>query len=136
MQIVSFCYLSCYCVLGKLDHKSKEKSNGASIRSSGAIARNITYSKTCAKRPLSKRPKIVFNTNHRLMQVRSIAECSKGSILQYFQPSLRYNLSLRPLFDIFLSGRFTQVLLSLYYTRDISLRLMLLGSRLKMGESV
>ena len=27
------------------------------------------------------------------MQVKSIAECSKGSILQYFRPSLSYNLS-------------------------------------------
>ena len=30
----------------------------------------------------------VFNTDCRLMQVRSIAECSKGSILHYFRPSL------------------------------------------------
>ena len=29
----------------------------------------------------------------------------KGSILQYFQPSLRYHLSLRSLFCLFLSGR-------------------------------
>ena len=36
------------------------------------------YSKTCVKRPLSKRPKIVFKTNYHLMQVKSIAECSKG----------------------------------------------------------
>ena len=114
MLMVSFLYLSCYCVLGKLDHKSTKKCNGASILSSGALARNFNYSKTCVKRPLSKRPKFVFKTNHRLMQVRSIAECSKGSILQYFRPSLRYNLSLRPLFDIFLSDHFKQVLLSLY----------------------
>ena len=45
------------------------------------------------------------------MQVKSIAECSKGSILQYFQPSLSYNLSLRSLFCLFLSSRYTQVLL-------------------------
>ena len=30
-------------------------------------------------------------TNYRLMQVKSIAECSKGSILQYFRPSLSYH---------------------------------------------
>ena len=35
----------------------------------------------------------------------------KGSILQYFRPSLSYHLSLRSLFCLFLSGRFTQVLL-------------------------
>ena len=41
----------------------------------------------------SKRtPKLVFNTNYGLMQVKSIAECSKGSILQYFGPSLSYDL--------------------------------------------
>ena len=55
--------------------------------------------------------KMVFETNYRLMQVKSIAECSKGSILQYFQPSLSYHLSLRSLFCLFSSGRFTQVLL-------------------------
>ena len=41
----------------------------------------------------------------------SIAESSKGSILQYFRPSLSYHLSLRSLFVYFLSGCFTQVLL-------------------------
>ena len=45
---------------------------------------SIVYSKTCLKRPLSKGPKLVFKTNYRLIQVKSIAECSNGSILQYF----------------------------------------------------
>ena len=45
------------------------------------------------------------------MQVKSIAECYKGSILQYFRPSFSYHLSLRFSFCLFLSGRFTQVLL-------------------------
>ena len=35
------------------------------------------------------------------MQVKSIAECSKGSILQYFEPSLSYHLSLRSCFVYF-----------------------------------
>ena len=52
-----------------------------------------------------------FKATYRLMQVKSIAECSKWSILQYFRPSLSYQLSLRPLFYLFLSARFTQVLL-------------------------
>ena len=42
-----------------------------------------------------------FKTDYRLMQVKSIAECSKGSkgsILQYFRPSLSYTLSLRSYF--------------------------------------
>ena len=45
------------------------------------------------------------------MQVKSIAECSKGSILQYFWPSLSYHFPLRPLFCLFLSGCLRQVLL-------------------------
>ena len=43
------------------------------------------------------------------MYVKIIAECSKGSILQYFWPSLSYHLSLRSV-CLFLSGCFTQVL--------------------------
>ena len=30
-----------------------------------------------------------------LMQVKSIAECSKGSILQYFRPSLNYHFVIK-----------------------------------------
>ena len=37
-----------------------------------------------------KDQKLVFKTNYPLMQVEIIAECSKGSILQYFQPSLPF----------------------------------------------
>ena len=56
-------------------------------------------------------PKLDFNSYYHLMLVKSIAECSKGSILQYFWPSLSYHLSLRSVFCIFLSGRLGQVLL-------------------------
>ena len=72
---------------------------------------NWTYSKTCEKRATQKDRKLVFKTNYFLMQVKSIAECSKGSILRYFRPSLSYHLSLRSMFRLFFSGRFTQVLL-------------------------
>ena len=51
------------------------------------------------------------------MQVKNIAERSKGSNLQYFWPSLSYYLSLRSLFCLFLSGCFTQVLL--YITHNL-----------------
>ena len=54
--------------------------------------------KTCLKRLLSKIRKSVFNTSYRFLQVKSIAECSKGSIMQYFGPSFSYLLSSRPLF--------------------------------------
>ena len=71
------------------------------------------YSKTCVKGHIQKDRKLVFKIDYCLMLVKSIAECSKWSILQCFQPSLSYmyQLSLRPLFCLFLSGRFTQVLL-------------------------
>ena len=40
---------------------------------------------------------------------KSFADCSKGSILQYFLPALSYHLSLRPLFCLFWGGRLRQV---------------------------
>ena len=51
-----------------------------------------------------RRQKMVLKTNYHLMQVKSIVECSKGSILQYFRPSLSCHLSLNSLFCQFLSG--------------------------------
>ena len=60
-----------------------------------------------------RRLKLVFKTDYCLMQVKSIAECSKRSILQYFRPSLSYHLSLRSLLCQFLSGSLRHVLL--YY---------------------
>ena len=50
-------------------------------------------------------------TNDILMKVKSIAEFSKGSILQYFWPALNDSLSWKPMFGIFESGSFRQVLL-------------------------
>ena len=84
------------------------------------------YSKICVKWPLSKDQKLVFKTNYRLMQVESIAECSKMSILQYFWPSWSYQLLLRSLLCLFLSGRFTQILLyhnSIFFFRTILLHI-------------
>ena len=73
-----------------------------------------TYSKTCVqtatfKKYQKKYQKLVFKTDYGLMEVKSIAECCKGSILQYFRPSLSYYLSLRSLFCLFLSSRLRQV---------------------------
>ena len=50
-------------------------------------------------------------TNGSLMKVKSIAECSHWSILQYFWTALSDNWSWKPIFDLFESGRFTHVLL-------------------------
>ena len=74
------------------------------------LSSSTLYSKPCVKRPLSKRPQTGFqdllslNTGQRYCRMLR-------SILQYFWPSLSYHLSLRSLFCLFLSGRFTQVLL-------------------------
>ena len=57
---------------------------------------------------LKGRPKLFFNTDYHLMQVKSIAECSMESILQFFWPSIRHHWSLRALFCLFLSSRFRQ----------------------------
>ena len=51
---------------------------------------NVKYSKTCLNSHSQKDLNLFFKTNYCLMQVNSIAECSKGSILQYFRPSLSY----------------------------------------------
>ena len=67
------------------------------------------YSKTFLNNHSQREQKLVYKTN--LMQVKSIAECSKRSNMQYFRPSLSYHLSLRSLFCLFLSGHLRQVLL-------------------------
>ena len=66
------------------------------------------YSKTCVKWPLPLRPKISFPDQFLLNAGQKYCH-----ILQYSQPSLSYHLSLRSLFCLFLSSRFTQVLLYL-----------------------
>ena len=73
----------------------------------------IQCSKNCLKGTLKKKTKIGFEINYRLLQVKSIAECSKRSIFQCFRPALGYPLPLRPLFCLFFSGLFTQGLLYL-----------------------
>ena len=52
----------------------------------------------------------VFKTYYHLMQVKSIAECSKGSILQYFRPSLSF-ICHEDLCFLYFCGRLRQVLL-------------------------
>ena len=60
----------------------------------------ITYSKTCVKRPLSKRPQIGFQDKLSLNAGQKYCRMLQGE-----------HLSLKSLFCLFLSGRFTQVLL-------------------------
>ena len=56
----------------------------------------------------------VLMTKGSLMKVNSIAECSKGSILQYFWPALSDNWYWKPILVFFLSGRLRQVLLYMH----------------------
>ena len=65
------------------------------------------YSKTCVKRPLSKRPTNDFKTNYCLMQVKSIIR-EHSAILSTF---VKLPVAIKVLFCLFSSGRFTQVLL-------------------------
>ena len=70
-----------------------------------------TNSKTCIKRPLSTQPKIVFQPNYRLMQVKSIVECSKGEHSAIHPTFIRLPLAIKVFVLSILSGCFTQVLL-------------------------
>ena len=56
----------------------------------------------------------------------------KGSILQYFRPSISYHLSLRSLFCLFLSGRFTHVLLH----RKITIFLIFLSNKSEYDQEM
>ena len=44
----------------------------------------FVYSQTCLKRPFKERPNSLFKTDIRLMQVKSIAECSMGALCNTF----------------------------------------------------
>ena len=85
---------------------------GTALYDHAHMARTV---KTCVKQPLSKRPKIGFQDQLLLNAGQKYCRMLQESILQYFQPSLSYHLSLRSLFCLFLSGHFTQVLLYHYH---------------------
>ena len=65
----------------------------------------MVYSKTCLKQPLEKKTQIGFQDQLSLNAGQKYCRILFWSILQYFQPSLSYHLSLRPLFCLFLSSR-------------------------------
>ena len=72
------------------------------------------YSKTCVKWSISKRPQIGVQEQ---LSLNTCQKCCRMRNLQYFLPSLSYHLSFRSLFCLFLSGRFTKVLLYWGLTR-------------------
>ena len=88
---------------------------------------SFALSKTCVKRPSQHDRKLVLKTNYCLMQVIqvSIAECSKGNILQYFRPSIGYHFSLRSLFCLILSA-LHRCYCIVHLTRSVKLALILL----------
>ena len=59
------------------------------------FSRLSVYSKTCLKRPLKKDQKLVFKTDYHLMQVKSLQNAPRESILQYVRPSSSYHLSIK-----------------------------------------
>ena len=74
------------------------------------------YSKTCVKQPLSKRSKNGFQDQLSLnagQKYCRMLQREQASILQYFGPTLSYQLSLRSLFCLFLR---VVVLHRFYYT--------------------
>ena len=80
-------------------------------KNNNTISLLITYSKTCLKPSLKKRPHIGFQDRLLLNAGQKYCRMLQESILQYFRPSLSYHLSLTPLFCLFLSGHFRQDLL-------------------------
>ena len=70
----------------------------------------LLYSKTCVKRPLSKRSKTGFQDQLSLNACQKYCRMLQGEDSAILLPSLSYHLSLR-----FLSGRLTQVLLYVQY---------------------
>ena len=73
----------------------------------------LAYTVKPLKRPLKKKTKIGFKDRLSLNAGQKYCRMLQESILQYFQPSLSYHLLLRPLFSLFLSGLFRQVLLEM-----------------------
>ena len=53
---------------------------------------------------------MILIANGSLMKIKSIAECSPWSILQYFWPALNNYWSWKPIYGLFESSHFTQVL--------------------------
>ena len=68
------------------------------------------YSKTCVKWPLKNRQTKILMANVSLMKVKSIAECSHWSIMQYFWPALSDNWSWKPI-----SGLLKEAVLNRFY---------------------
>ena len=81
---------------------------------------SASYSKTCVKQPLSKRSKICFQDQLLLNEGQKycgMLRVEHSAILLTF---ISNQLSLRSLFCLSLSGRFTQVLLYMWWTSPMT----------------
>ena len=72
------------------------------------------------KRPLSKRQKIGFHDKLSLNAGQKYCRMLQGEHSVILSTSLSYQLSLRPLFCLFSSGHFTQVLLYLLWRTSLN----------------
>ena len=74
----------------------------------GSNIRSI-YSKTCVKRPLSKRPKIGFQDQLSLNAGQKYCRMLQGEHSAILSTFIKLPIAIRSLFCLFLSGRFTHV---------------------------
>ena len=58
----------------------------------------------------------ILMTNGSLMKVKSIAECSPWSILQYFWPALSNNWCWKPIFGLYENGCLDRFSFILFYS--------------------
>ena len=78
-------------------------------RKSFRVLTSYMYSKTCLKRPLSKRPKMGFQDQLSLNAGQKYCRMLQGEHSAILRPALSYHIALRPLFCLFLRGRLRQV---------------------------
>ena len=76
---------------------------------------SMVYSKTCVKRPLSKRPKVGFQSQLLLNAGQKYYRMLRGEHSATLLTLIKLPFVIKILFCLFLSGSFTQVLL--YYHR-------------------
>ena len=70
----------------------------------------MSYSKTCLKRSLKKKTEIGCQVDYCLMQVKSIAECSKGEHSAILSTFIKLPFAIKTFVCLFLSGHLRQVL--------------------------
>ena len=93
------------------------------------------YSKTCQKWPLKNRQNKDLNKNGCLMKVKSIAECSPWSILQYIWPGLSNKWSWKPIFSLFRVAVLHRLYCSIYLVLSLCLLMIAFAYNLNPGQA-